>query len=90
MDAFQGARARLDTFHALASRVWMKTISLTDEADQRLKSWKTEPSESLSKVVLKAVPERGTAADMEQGFKWLPGPDPEAVGSHGCVAGLGQ
>jgi predicted CopG family antitoxin len=50
----------------------MKTISLTDEADQKLKSWKTEPSESFSKVVLKAVPERGTAAKMEQGFKRLP------------------
>ena len=50
----------------------MKSISLTDEADQKLKSWKTEPSESFSKVVLKAVPERGTAAKMEQGFKRLP------------------
>ncbi|MFM8230618.1 MAG: antitoxin VapB family protein, partial [Chthoniobacterales bacterium] len=42
----------------------MKTITLTDEAYHRLKSWKTEPSESFSKVVLKAVPKRGTAADM--------------------------
>ncbi|MBJ7391742.1 MAG: antitoxin VapB family protein [Chthoniobacterales bacterium] len=50
----------------------MKTITLTDEAYLRLKSWKTEPSESFSKVVLKAVPKRGTAADMEEGFRRLP------------------
>jgi len=51
----------------------MKTITLTDEAYLRLKSWKTEPSESFSKLVLKAVPKRGTAADREEGFKRLPG-----------------
>lgn len=50
----------------------MKTITLTDEAYLRLKAWKTEPSESFSKVVLKAVPKRGTAADMEEGFARLP------------------
>lgn len=50
----------------------MKTITLTEEAYLRLKSWKTDPSESFSKVVLKAVPKRGTAADMEEGFKRLP------------------
>lgn len=50
----------------------MKTITLTDEAYHRLKAWKTEPSESFSKVVLKAVPKRGTAADMEEGFARLP------------------
>lgn len=53
-------------------RVRMKTITLTDEAYHRLKSWKTEPSESFSKVVLKAVPKRGTAADLEEGFRRLP------------------
>jgi predicted CopG family antitoxin len=67
-----GAGRLLDTFHARVFRVCMKTITLTEEAYQRLKSWKTEPSESFSKVVLKAVPKRGTAADMEEGFQRLP------------------
>lgn len=62
----------LDSLRAVVSRVCMKTITLTDEAYLRLKSWKTEPSESFSKVVLKAVPKRGTAADMEEGFRRLP------------------
>ena len=50
----------------------MKTITLTEEAYQRLKSWKTAPSESFSKVVLKAVPKRGTAGDMDEAFDRLP------------------
>ena len=62
----------LDLFHALMFHAYMKTITLTDEAYHRLKSWKTDPSESFSKVVLKAVPKRGTATDMEEGFKKLP------------------
>jgi len=50
----------------------MKTITLSEEAYQRLKSWKTDPSESFSKVVLKAVPKRGTAGDMDEAFDQLP------------------
>ena len=50
----------------------MKTITLSEEAYQRLKSWKTDPSESFSKVVLKAVPKRGTAEDMDEAFDQLP------------------
>ncbi len=50
----------------------MKTITLTEEAYQRLKSWKSNPSESFSKVVLKAVPKRGTAADINEAFEQLP------------------
>ncbi len=49
----------------------MKTITLTDEAFERLKSWKTEASESFSKVVLKVIPKKGTAADMEDAFECL-------------------
>ena len=62
----------LDTSHAFVFRVYMKTITLSEEAYQRLKSWKTEPSESFSKVVLKAVPKRGTAGDMNKAFEHLP------------------
>jgi predicted CopG family antitoxin len=50
----------------------MKTITLSEEAYQRLKSWKTDSSESFSKVVLKAVPKRGTAEDMDEAFDQLP------------------
>lgn len=50
----------------------VKTITLTDEAYERLKAWKESPKESFSQVVLKSVPKRGTAADMEEAFKKLP------------------
>jgi len=50
----------------------MKTITLSEEAYERLKSWKTHPSESFSKVVLKAVPKRGTAGDLDEAFDQLP------------------
>jgi predicted CopG family antitoxin len=49
----------------------MKTITLSEEAYERLKSWKTDPSESFSKVVLKKVPKRGTAGDMDEAFDRL-------------------
>ena len=35
------------------------------------KSWKTESSESFSKVVLKVIPKKGTAADMDDAFECL-------------------
>lgn len=50
----------------------MKTITLSEEAYQRLKSWKTDASESFSKVVLKTVSKRGTAGDMDEAFAQLP------------------
>jgi predicted CopG family antitoxin len=49
----------------------MKTITLNDEAYERLKSWKSTDSDSFSKVVLKVVPKKGTAADMEEAFASL-------------------
>lgn len=50
----------------------MKSMTLSEEAWQRLKSWKTDPSESFSKVVLKVVPKQGTAGDMDKAFDQLP------------------
>lgn len=49
----------------------MKTISLTDDAYERLKSWKSPDRDSFSKVVLEVIPKRGTAADMEKAFQTL-------------------
>ncbi len=49
----------------------MKTISLTEEAYQRMRAWQKD-NESLSEVVLKILPERGTAGEMEEGFRRLP------------------
>lgn len=50
----------------------MKTITLTDEAYQRLKDWKESNNDSFSNVVLRLVPKRGTLADMLESFKQLP------------------
>lgn len=50
----------------------MKTITLTDEAYERLKDWKMGPRDCFSSVVLRLVPKRGTLADMLEGFKQLP------------------
>lgn len=50
----------------------MKTITLTDEAYERLKDWKTGPHDSFSSVVLRLVPKRGTLADLLDGFRQLP------------------
>ena len=50
----------------------MKTITLTDEAYQRLKDWKEGTRDSFSSVVLRVVPKRGTLADMLESFKQLP------------------
>ena len=49
----------------------MKTISLTDDAYERLKSWKSPDWDSFSKVVLEVIPKRGTGADMEKAFQAL-------------------
>ncbi len=50
----------------------MKTITLSDEAYQRLAAWKTSPKESFSQVVLKVVPKRGTLADLAKEMDKLP------------------
>lgn len=38
----------------------MKTITLDDDAYERLKSWKRTPRESFSAVVKNVIPARGT------------------------------
>jgi predicted CopG family antitoxin len=50
----------------------MKTITLTDEAYERLKDWKENAKDSFSSVVLRIVPKRGTVADLLDSFKQLP------------------
>jgi predicted CopG family antitoxin len=50
----------------------MKTLTLTNEAYERLKDWKTETNDSFSTVVLRMVPKRGTLAEMVEGFRQLP------------------
>ena len=42
----------------------MKTITLTEEAYDRLRSWKDRQLDSFSKVVLAKVPKKGTLADL--------------------------
>ena len=54
------------------SRVCMKTVTLTDEAYDRLKSWKDEAKNSFSKVVLEKIPKRGTFADFSKHIDKLP------------------
>ena len=49
----------------------MKTITLTQEAYERLKAWKME-KDSFSQVVLRTVPKRGTFGDLNESFKSLP------------------
>ena len=50
----------------------MKTITLTDEAYERIAVLKTSPRDSFSKVILRAVPKRGTAAQMLKDVVKLP------------------
>lgn len=38
----------------------MKTITLDEEAYQRLKAWKSDTKDSFSKVVLRLVPPKGS------------------------------
>ncbi len=49
----------------------MKTITLTEEAYERLVALKESPKDSFSKVVLRVVPKRGTAAQMLEDIKML-------------------
>lgn len=50
----------------------MKTITLTDEAYERLKDWKLSGQESFSHVVLSVVPKRGALSDLVESFRQLP------------------
>ncbi len=50
----------------------MKTITLTDEAYERLKDWKESNKDSFSTVVMRVVPKRGTLADMLLSLQQLP------------------
>lgn len=50
----------------------MKTITLTDQAYERIAALKTSPKDSFSKVILRSVPKRGTAAQMLKDIRKLP------------------
>lgn len=50
---------------------YMKTITLSDAAYERLKAWK-DGRDSFSEVVLRVVPKRGTFGDLDESFKALP------------------
>ena len=50
----------------------MKTITLTDEAYERLKSWKDRDFDSFSKVVLAKIPRKGTLGDLAKEMGALP------------------
>jgi predicted CopG family antitoxin len=50
----------------------MKTITLTDEAYARLKTWKDAESDSFSKVVERLVPAKGTLGQILTAIKELP------------------
>ncbi|TAN03837.1 MAG: antitoxin [Rhodanobacteraceae bacterium] len=50
----------------------MKTITLTEQAYERIAALKTSPKDSFSKVILRAVPKRGTAAQMLKDARKLP------------------
>jgi len=49
----------------------MKTITLSEEAYERLVAWKESPKESFSKVVAKVVPKRGTFGSILEATKTL-------------------
>lgn len=50
----------------------MKTITLSDQAYERLKAWKEESHESFSQIVLKKVPKRGTLGHLLEHIQRLP------------------
>ncbi len=50
----------------------MKTITLTEEAYERLRAWKDRRLDSFSKVVLAKVPKKGTLADLAAEVEKLP------------------
>ena len=66
---------------------YMKTITLTDVAYQRLKDWKQGSQSSFSSVVLKVVPERGTLGQMIEDVK-LSIKNPDIVDFYGRSGGM--
>lgn len=50
----------------------MKTITLTDDAYERIAVLKTSPKDSFSRVILRVVPKRGTASQMLAAVGELP------------------
>jgi predicted CopG family antitoxin len=65
----------------------MKTISLTDSAYYRLKTWKTSQRESFSQVVERLVPAKGTLGQIEAVAASLPRlTDDEAKTLDACLA----
>ena len=42
----------------------MKTITITEEAYARLKTWNDKRLDSFSKVILAKIPKKGTLADL--------------------------
>jgi predicted CopG family antitoxin len=50
----------------------MKTITVTEDAYERLRSWKDAKLDSFSKVVLAKVPKKGTLADLAENIEKLP------------------
>ena len=50
----------------------VKTISLTQEAYERLTAWKDSGKDSFSSVVLRMVPKRGTMSDLAAAIDGLP------------------
>lgn len=50
----------------------MKTITLTEEAYQRLGAWKESPKDSFSKVVERVVPSRGALHSVMTAWESLP------------------
>ena len=50
----------------------MKTITLTEDAYERLRSWKDRRLNSFSKVILAKVPKKGTLSDLAAEIEKLP------------------
>ena len=50
----------------------MKTITLTDDAYDRIAALKTSPKDSFSRVIIRVVPKHGTASQMLAAVAELP------------------
>lgn len=50
----------------------MKTVTLTEEAYQRIAALKQSHKDSFSKVILRSVPKTGTAAQLLDAVRQLP------------------
>lgn len=57
----------------------MKTITLTEEAYERLLSWKTSPKDSFSRVVIRMVPQHGTMGQLANDIQQLPSLSPKQL-----------